>query len=75
MGLLAYLHSHYVKGNRKVFHFVSVSKGSVKPLQQSQLLRRTVLNSQVTVLITYEIHEPPGDERRSIVSDQKRTFG
>ena len=50
-------------------------KGSVKPLQQSQLLRRTVLNSQVTVLITHEIHEPPDDERRSIVSDQKRTIG
>lgn len=26
MGLLAYLHSHYVRCNRKVFHFVSVFK-------------------------------------------------
>jgi hypothetical protein len=28
----------------------------MKPLQQSQLLRRTVLNSHMTVLITDEIH-------------------
>ena len=44
----------------------------MESLQQAQLLRRAVLNPHVAELLGDERHEPPRDERRSVVGHQER---
>ena len=66
------------RGHAEDSHIISSRpprfSGFVKPLQQPQLLRRPVLNSHMAVRLADELREPPSDERRSIVSHQKRPF-
>ena len=47
----------------------------MKPLQEPQLLGRPVLNSHVAVWLAHELRKLSSNERRPIVSHQKRPFG
>ena len=52
-------------------HFFGLER-PMKSFQQAQLRRRTITDANVAVLLGDELHKPFGDERRTVVGDQKR---